>query len=122
MVGLVKVVPIALFSLISGVLADAWGRRKLILATNIAAAAKSAYPTISTEEVVKADPEVIVLDDAAFGTSVESVARRPGWAALSAVKNGRVYPLDANLMSRPGPRVADAAMALAQLVHPELFK
>jgi iron complex transport system substrate-binding protein len=90
--------------------------------TNIAAAAKSAYPTISTEEVVKADPEVIVLDDAAFGTSVDSVARRPGWAALSAVKNARVYPLDANLMSRPGPRVADAATALAKLVHPELFK
>jgi len=90
--------------------------------TNIAAAAKSAYPTISTEEVVKADPEVIVLDDAAFGTSVDAVARRPGWAALSAVKNARVYPLDANLMSRPGPRVADAATALAKLVHPELFK
>jgi cobalamin transport system substrate-binding protein len=90
--------------------------------TNIAAAAKSAYPTISTEEVVKADPEVIVLDDAAFGTSVDSVGKRPGWAALSAVKNGRVFPLDANLMSRPGPRVADAATALAKLVHPELFK
>jgi iron complex transport system substrate-binding protein len=90
--------------------------------TNIAAAAKSAYPTISAEEVVKADPDVIVLDDAAFGTSVDAVAKRPGWATLSAVKNGHVYPLDATLMSRPGPRVADAATALAQLVHPELFK
>ncbi len=89
---------------------------------NIAAAAKSAYPTISAEEVVRADPDVIVLDDAAFGTTVESVAKRPGWAALSAVKNGRVYPLDANLMSRPGPRVVDAATALAQLIHPEVFK
>jgi iron complex transport system substrate-binding protein len=89
---------------------------------NIAAAAKTAYPTISAEEVVKADPDVIVLDDAAFGTTVESVAKRPGWSALSAVKNGRVHPLDANLMSRPGPRVADAAIALAQLIHPEVFK
>ncbi|MDQ6859373.1 MAG: cobalamin-binding protein [Chloroflexota bacterium] len=89
---------------------------------NIAAAAKTAYPTISAEEVVRADPDVIVLDDAAFGTTVESVAKRPGWAALSAVKNGRVHPLDANLMSRPGPRVADAATALARLIHPEVFK
>ena len=90
--------------------------------TNIAAAAKSAYPTISTEEVIKADPDVIVLDDAAFGTTVDSIAKRPGWAALSAVKNGRVYPLDPNLMSRPGPRIAEAATTLAQLIHPELFK
>ena len=90
--------------------------------TNVAAAAKTAYPTISAEEVVKADPDVIVLDDAAFGTTVESIAKRPGWAALSAVRNGRVYPLDANLMSRPGPRVAEAAATLARLVHPELFK
>jgi iron complex transport system substrate-binding protein len=90
--------------------------------TNIAAAAKSAYPTISSEEVVRADPDVIVLDDAAYGVAVADVAKRPGWAALSAVKNGRVYPLDANLMSRPGPRVAEAAMALAKLIHPVLFR
>jgi iron complex transport system substrate-binding protein len=90
--------------------------------TNIAAAAKSAYPTISSEEVVRADPDVIVLDDAAFGTTVEMVAKRPGWSAIKAVKDGRVYPLDPNLMSRPGPRVGEAATTLARLVHPELFK
>lgn len=90
--------------------------------TNVAAAAKTAYPTISAEEVIRADPDVIVLDDAAFGTTVDSIAKRPGWSALSAVKNQRVYPLDANLMSRPGPRVAEAAETLARLVHPELFK
>jgi iron complex transport system substrate-binding protein len=90
--------------------------------TNIAAGAKSAYPTISTEEVVRADPDVIVLDDAAFGTTVDAVAKRPGWAAIKAVKDQRVYPLDPNLMSRPGPRVGEAAGTLARLIHPELFK
>ena len=89
--------------------------------TNIAAAAKSEYPTISTEEVVKADPEVIILDDALYGTSVDSVASRPGWAALSAVKNRRVYA-GLSLFSRPGPRVGEAALEFAKLVHPELFK
>src|SRR2546423_1944838 len=89
--------------------------------TNIAAAAKSAYPTISTEEVVKADPEVIILDDALYGTSVDSVASRPGWAALRAVKNKRVYA-GLSLFSRPGPRVGEAALEFAKLVHPELFK
>jgi iron complex transport system substrate-binding protein len=89
--------------------------------TNIAAAAKSAYPTISTEEVVKADPEVIVLNDALYGTTVDSVATRPGWAALSAVKNQRVYA-GLSLFSRPGPRVGEAALEYAKLVHPELFR
>jgi iron complex transport system substrate-binding protein len=89
--------------------------------TNIAAGTKSAYPTISTEEVVRADPEVIVLDDAMYGTSVDSVASRPGWAALSAVKNKRVYP-GLSVFSRPGPRVGEAALEYAKLVHPELFK
>ncbi|HTH69649.1 MAG TPA: helical backbone metal receptor [Candidatus Saccharimonadales bacterium] len=89
--------------------------------TNIAAGAKSPYPTISTEEIVKSDPDVIVLDDALYGTTVDSVASRPGWAALSAVRNKRVYP-GLSLFSRPGPRVGEAAQEFAKLVHPELFK
>jgi cobalamin transport system substrate-binding protein len=89
--------------------------------TNIAAATKSAYPTISTEEVVNADPDVIVLDDAAYGTTVDSVASRPGWAALSAVRNKRIYA-GLSLFGRPGPRVGEAALEYAKLVHPELFK
>jgi iron complex transport system substrate-binding protein len=95
---------------------------KLAGGTNIAAAAKSQYPTISAEEVVKADPEIVVLGDAAYGTTVESVATRPGWSALSAVKNNRVYPVSGNLFSRPGPRLGTAAEEYAKLVHPELYK
>ena len=95
---------------------------KLAGGTNIAAAAKSQYPTISAEEVVRADPEIIVLADAAYGTTGEAVAARPGWSALSAVKTKRVYPVDGNLFSRPGPRLGTAAEAYAKLVHPELFQ
>jgi iron complex transport system substrate-binding protein len=94
---------------------------KLAGGTNIAAAAKSQYPTISAEEVVRADPEIVVLADAAYGTTGDAVAARPGWSALSAVKNKRVYPVDGNLFSRPGPRLGAAAEAYAKLVHPELF-
>ena len=95
---------------------------KLAGGTNIAAGAKSQYPTISAEEVVRADPEIVVLADAAYGTTGDAVAARPGWSALSAVKNKRVYPVDGNLFSRPGPRLGAAAEAYAQLVHPELFR
>jgi iron complex transport system substrate-binding protein len=95
---------------------------KLAGGTNIAAAAKSQYPTISAEEVVRADPEIVVLADSAYGTTGEAVAARPGWSALSAVKNKRVHPVDGNLFSRPGPRLGAAAEAYAKLVHPELYR
>ncbi len=95
---------------------------KLAGGTNVAAAAKTQYPTISAEEVVRADPEIVVLADAAYGTTIDQVIARPGWSALSAVKNKRVYPVSGSLFSRPGPRLGTAAEAYAKLVHPELFK
>ncbi len=95
---------------------------KLAGGTNIAAAAKTQYPTISAEEVVRADPDIVVLADAAYGTTLEQVIARPGWSALTAVKNKRVYPVSGNLYSRPGPRLGQAAEEYAKLVHPELFK
>ncbi len=90
--------------------------------TNIAANSGSAYPQLSLEEVVKDDPEIIVLGDADYGTTPEQVAARPGWSAISAVKNKKISPISDSLVSRPGPRVADAALAYAQIVHPELFR
>ena len=90
--------------------------------TNIAATAASAYPQISLEEVLRADPEVIVLGDADYGTTPEQVVARPGWSGISAVKNKRVYGISDSLVSRPGPRVAEAASAYAKLLHPELFR
>lgn len=90
--------------------------------TNIAANTGSAYPQISLEEVVKADPEVIVLGDADYGTTPDQVAARPGWSSISAVKNKKVFPISDSLVSRPGPRLGDAALAYAKILHPELFR
>lgn len=80
------------------------------------------YPQLSLEQVVASDPAFIILGDAAYGTTPESVAARPGWNDLSAVKNNQVVPFDDNLISRPGPRLVDGFEALAKLLHPELFK
>ncbi|HEY8731441.1 MAG TPA: helical backbone metal receptor [Candidatus Limnocylindria bacterium] len=94
---------------------------KIAGGTNVFASAKTAYPTVSGEEIVRTDPDVIILGDALYGTTIDSVATRPGWAALSAVKNKRVYA-GLSLFSRPGPRLGEAALEYAKLVHPELFK
>jgi iron complex transport system substrate-binding protein len=80
------------------------------------------YPQFSLEQVVAANPNFIILGDAAYGVSPESVAKRPGWDSLSAVKNNQVFPFDDNLASRPGPRLVDGLEALAKLLHPDLFK
>lgn len=89
---------------------------------NIAADAKLEWAQLSLEEVVKKDPEVIILGDANYGVTPDQVKQRPGWSTLTAVKNDRVSPIDDNLISRPGPRVADGLEAMAKLIHPELFQ
>ena len=94
----------------------------LVGGANVAASAGSPYPQLSLEEIVRADPEIIVLGDADYGTTPEQVAARTGWSGMSAVKNRKVFPVSGSLVSRPGPRVGDAAEAYAKLVHPELFR
>jgi iron complex transport system substrate-binding protein len=89
---------------------------------NVAARTASAYPQLSIEEIVSADPEIIVLGDADYGVTTEQVRSRPGWGGLTAVKTGRIFPVSGDLVSRPGPRVVDAALAYAKILHPEVFR
>ena len=88
---------------------------------NAAAGLQGAFAQISIEELLVQNPDLILLGDAAYGITVESVGQRAGWADLAAVKSGQVYPFDDNLISRPGPRLVDALEELARLFHPDLF-
>jgi len=89
---------------------------------NIAARAASAYPQLSAEEILRSDPEIIVLAAADYSAKPEQVAARTGWSVISAVKNKRIVTIAPNLINRPGPRVGEAAEAYARLVHPDLFR
>ena len=80
------------------------------------------YPQISLEQLVIAPPDIIILGDSMWGTTAESVAARPGWDTLKAVVDGKIFPFDDNLVSRPGPRLIDGLEALARLLHPEAFE
>jgi iron complex transport system substrate-binding protein len=88
---------------------------------NLGASLSAAWTQISAEEILSQDPDVILLGDTAFGVTVESVAERPGWANLSAVRSGAVYAVDSNLVLRPGPRLIDGLEAIAHFLHPEAF-
>jgi len=89
-------------------------------ADNIAAETGEAYPQLSNEAVIAADPEVIILADEAFGESAETVAARPGWDQISAVISGRVHGVDPDIISRPGPRLVEALDLLVEYLYPEL--
>lgn len=88
---------------------------------NVAAGAAEPWPQLSAEAVVSADPEVILLADHEAGVTAEQVAARPGWQQVSAVQQGRIVSLNADLVARPGPRVVDALEAIAAALHPDLL-
>jgi iron complex transport system substrate-binding protein len=90
--------------------------------TNFGAKMDSAWAQVSLEQLLLADPDIIILGDSAYGETPESVAARPGWASLAAVREQHIFPFDDNLVSRPGPRLVDGLEALARLIHPEVFK
>ena len=80
------------------------------------------YAQISSEELVKQNPDIILLGDAKFGITIESVGKRAGWSAIAAVKNNKVIAFDDDLASRPGPRLVDGLEIMAKVFQPELFK
>ncbi len=84
---------------------------------------------IGLEDLVIADPQLILLGDASYDPSLQErdsalsqVRARPGWEVMSAVREGRVIPFPADIVTtRPGPRIVDGLEALAHAIHPERF-
>jgi len=74
---------------------------------------------VSEEQVIERNPDIIVTTASPL-TGIEDpvgdITGRPNWSGISAVKNGRVYMLDADMLSRPGPRLVDAARELLRLM------
>jgi iron complex transport system substrate-binding protein len=90
--------------------------------TNVAARARSAYPRLSMEEVLKEDPEVIIFPaGSAEGLPESEQQLWQRWTTLSAVKQGRFHRVPADLLNRPGPRIVQGLEALAGILHPEAF-
>jgi iron complex transport system substrate-binding protein len=75
---------------------------------------------IPAERLLQANPEVILLGDAAYGVTAADVAARPGWDTMTAVKDGAIYPIDDTTITRPGPRLFLGLELLASTIHPDL--
>lgn len=90
-----------------------------------AASNVSQYTIMSHEAIIQADPDMIIVpvDDISRPYYQAFINGSMTWATgLSAYKNGKVYAVDANIINRPSPRLADAGLIIAKIVHPELFK
>lgn len=77
------------------------------------------------EDLRAADPDVIVVAPCGYDLArclqeLPLLQAKPGWAQVKAVREGRVYFADGNaFFNRPGPRLAESAEMLADMLHPE---
>ena len=91
--------------------------------TNVAARAKTPYPRLNMEEVLKEDPELLIFPvgtTEGISDSEQQIWKR--WATLSAVKQGRFHPIPSDLLNRPGPRIVQGLETLAKTIHPNAFE
>src|ERR1700722_9626473 len=97
-------------------------------AVNLFGQAGGHSPWMSRDQLVQADPDVIVSMPCGFDlarTCAEMywLDRRPEWPKLRAVQTGQVYLADGNqYYNRPGPRIVESLRILAEILHPEAFE
>jgi iron complex transport system substrate-binding protein len=79
---------------------------------------------VTEEEIIAAAPEVMIVAPCGYNKEQSrdeylSLTFSPGWASIPAVRDGRVYAMDANsYVSRPGPRLVTGMEAMAKAIHP----
>ncbi len=79
------------------------------------------YVGYSLEQLLSDDPAVYLATLGSMSDPAD-LAGRPGYGALTAVREGRVYVLEDNLVSRPGPRVVEGIRQIAAALHPDVFE
>jgi len=94
---------------------------RLLAAQNIAPRATGTQTVMTTQQIVAANPAVIVLAAGGAGESAAEVRARDGWSGIAAVQNNRVVEVAPDLLTRPGPRIVDGLETLAKLLYPDRF-
>ncbi|NPV52600.1 MAG: cobalamin-binding protein [Firmicutes bacterium] len=92
---------------------------------NVASDAGAPYPEYSLEVLLAKNPDVMIHSYGHAGgdapTSGE-IKKRKGWSAMSFVRTGRIYLVNADIITRFGPRIVEGLEEFARAIHPELFK
>jgi iron complex transport system substrate-binding protein len=84
---------------------------------NIFSDAGKAYVTTNHEAIISLAPEIIL--QSAMGTETDEQVRKDWsrWSSIPAVRDGRVYVLDQDLLNRPGPRIIEALQLVEKTIH-----
>ncbi len=91
----------------------------LVGGVNVAAKSATPYPRLSMEAVLQEDPEVLVFPiGKAEGISESEQKAWRQWTTLTAVKQGRLRQIPADLLNRPGPRIGKGLELLVDILHP----
>jgi iron complex transport system substrate-binding protein len=85
---------------------------------NIAAVAGEGYPTLTLEEIINTNPQVIMVND---DISLQFILNESRLAVVDAFINGQIYGINADLTNRPTPRIVEALELMAKMIHPEIF-
>ncbi len=95
---------------------------EIIHAENIAAD-QNGWVTMSEEQVIERNPDVIITT---YGYYIENpeeqIYGRKAWSEVKAVKNKQIYDVNNDTVSRPGPRLTEGLQLLAEKIYPETFK
>ncbi len=110
-------------SFIASLIEDAGGEQ--VIAARVAGADQP-WPQVSKETLLAASPQVLIFSSAHAGDerahNAEELLTRlrkdAAWAQLPAVKDGRVYVIDDDLITIPGPRLLQALEQMVELLHP----
>lgn len=80
------------------------------------------WKQFTEEEIIQRNPDVILNTYAHMNSNAaKQIKERTKWQKMNAVKNGKVYDVDSNRMSRPSPRIIEGLKEVANILHPELF-
>jgi iron complex transport system substrate-binding protein len=87
---------------------------------NVAGSLGKGYPMLGLERVMTLAPEIILISSMADPRGAEQERNRwKRWKEIPAVKSGRIYVLDGDLIDRPSPRVVEGLEEMARIIHPE---
>lgn len=90
---------------------------------NVTGDAPTQWPQYSEEALIAKNPDVIIHSYSHGDLKEANIeGRQGGWQDLNAIKNRRIYVVDADVANRPGPRITQAIDEFARAIHPELFK
>jgi len=89
---------------------------------NVFAELQGRYPQVSSEEVVKRNPDCILGHTGhQLALTPAQLGQRPGWHHLKAVKQHCIRLLNGDTLARPGPRLAEALEAIVKALYPDLL-